>query len=99
MKDLVAALNKSGINFESGSSELPASMESFLQNAAHDLKQIPAGYTLEIAGYTDNTGDAARNVVPVSAPRGRGSRGVGKIGRQCGYAGRQGLWQRRSDRQ
>ena len=63
MKDLVAALNKSGINFQSGSSELPASMEPFLQNAAHDLKQMPAGYTLEIAGYTDNTGDAARNVV------------------------------------
>ena len=63
MKDLLASLNESVINFESGSSELPASMASFLQNAAHDLKQMHADYTLEIAGYTDNTGDAARNVV------------------------------------
>ena len=37
-------------------------MMSFLQNAADDLKQMPAGYMLEIAGYTDNTGDAAMNV-------------------------------------
>ena len=61
-KDLVAALNNSMINFRSSSAELPASIASFLQNAAEDLKRIPAGYVLEIAGYTDNTGDAARNV-------------------------------------
>ena len=61
-KDLVAALNDSVINFGSGSAELPASTASFLQDAAEDLKRMPAGYVLEIAGYTDNTGDAARNV-------------------------------------
>ena len=61
-KDLVAALNDSVINFRSGSAELPASIASFLQNAAEDLKRMPAGYVLEIAGYTDNTGDAAKNV-------------------------------------
>ena len=61
-KDLVAALNHSAINFGSGSAEFPASTASFLQNAAEDLKRIPAGYLLEIAGYTDNTGDAAKNV-------------------------------------
>jgi outer membrane protein OmpA-like peptidoglycan-associated protein len=61
-KDLVAALNDSVINFGSGSVKLPASIESFLQNAAEDLKRMPAGYVLEIAGYTDNTGDAAKNV-------------------------------------
>jgi outer membrane protein OmpA-like peptidoglycan-associated protein len=61
-QDLVAALNDSVINFRSGSAELPASLPSFLQNAAEDLKRIPAGYVLEIAGYTDNTGDAAMNV-------------------------------------
>jgi outer membrane protein OmpA-like peptidoglycan-associated protein len=62
MKDLVAALNDSVINFRSGSAELPASIASFLQNAAEDLKQMPPGYILEIAGYTDNTGDAALNL-------------------------------------
>ncbi len=62
LKDLVAALNDSVINFRSDSAELPASMASFLQNAADDLKQKPAGYMLEIAGYTDNTGDTAMNV-------------------------------------
>src|SRR5271166_972255 len=61
-KDLVAALNDSVINFGSDSAELPASTGSFLQNAAVDLKQMPAGYKLEIAGYTDNTGRAAVNV-------------------------------------
>ena len=61
-KDLVAALNDSVINFGSGSAEFPASTASFLQNAAEDLKRMPAGYLLEIAGYTDNTGDAAKNV-------------------------------------
>jgi OmpA-OmpF porin, OOP family len=61
-KDLVAALNDSVINFGSSSAELPASIASFLQNAAENLKRMPAGYVLEIAGYTDNTGDAAKNV-------------------------------------
>jgi outer membrane protein OmpA-like peptidoglycan-associated protein len=61
-KDLVAALNDSVINFGSSSAELPASIASFLQNAAENLKQMPAGYVLEIAGYTDNTGDATKNV-------------------------------------
>jgi len=61
-KDLIAALNDSKINFRSDSDEVPASAAPFLQSAAEDLKQMPAGYVLEIAGYTDNTGDAAMNV-------------------------------------
>jgi outer membrane protein OmpA-like peptidoglycan-associated protein len=61
-KDLIAALNDSEINFRSDSAEVPASAMSFLQNAAEDLKQMPPGNMLEIAGYTDNTGDAALNV-------------------------------------
>ena len=61
-KALVAALNELIVNFRSGSAELPASIASFLQDAAEDLKRMPAGYVLEIAGYTDNTGDAAKNV-------------------------------------
>jgi hypothetical protein len=50
------------INIDLGLGELPASIASFLQNAAEDLKRMPAGYVLEIAGYTDNTGDTAMNV-------------------------------------
>ena len=37
-------------------------MAPFLKTAAADLKQLKAGHVLEIAGYTDNTGDAALNL-------------------------------------
>jgi outer membrane protein OmpA-like peptidoglycan-associated protein len=60
-KDLVAALNDSVINFASDSAEVPASTKEFLQKAADDLKQLPTGHVVEIAGYTDNTGDEALN--------------------------------------
>ena len=62
--DLTAALNQSIINFPSGSAEIPAGMTGFLQNAANNLKQLqlPPGSVLEIAGYTDNTGDPAANL-------------------------------------
>ena len=61
-KELVAALNDSVINFPSGSAEVPATTAALLQNAADDLKQLPAGHVLEIAGYTDNTGNPAENI-------------------------------------
>jgi len=61
-KALAAALNDSVVNFPSGSAEVPARMDDFLQKAADDLKQLPAGHVLEIAGYTDNTGNPADNV-------------------------------------
>jgi outer membrane protein OmpA-like peptidoglycan-associated protein len=61
-KDLVAALNDSVINFASDSAEVPASTREFLQKAADDLKQLPTGHVVEVAGYTDNTGDEALNV-------------------------------------
>jgi outer membrane protein OmpA-like peptidoglycan-associated protein len=37
-------------------------MAPFLKTAAADLKQLKTGHVLEIAGYTDNTGDAALNL-------------------------------------
>ena len=40
---------------------MPANSVASLQKAAHDLKQLPAGQLLEIAGYTDNAGNAAAN--------------------------------------
>jgi OmpA-OmpF porin, OOP family len=61
-KDLIATLNKSIVNFPSDSAEVPASMDAFLRSAVTDLKQLRAGHVIEIAGYTDNTGDPALNV-------------------------------------
>ena len=61
-KDLIAALNDSVTNFPSGSAEVPATTAALLQSAADDLKQLPAGHVLEIAGYTDNTGNPAKNI-------------------------------------
>jgi OOP family OmpA-OmpF porin len=62
VKDLLFALNDSVVNFASDSAEVPESAAPFLKNAAAQLKQLKAGHVLEIAGYTDNTGDAALNV-------------------------------------
>ena len=61
-KDVAAALNDANINFPSGGAKIPISVASFLKRAAADLKQLPAGSVLEIAGYTDNTGDANANL-------------------------------------
>ena len=62
VKDLLFALNDSVVNFASASAEVPESMAPFLKSAAAELKQLKAGHVLEIAGYTDNTGDAALNL-------------------------------------
>jgi OmpA-OmpF porin, OOP family len=61
VKDLLFALNDSVINFASDSAEVPESAMPVLKIAAADLKQLKAGHVLEIAGYTDNTGDSALN--------------------------------------
>jgi outer membrane protein OmpA-like peptidoglycan-associated protein len=60
--DLTTALNQSVVNFPSGSADIPAAMSSFFQTAAGNLKQLPQGTVIEIAGYTDNTGDPQANV-------------------------------------
>jgi outer membrane protein OmpA-like peptidoglycan-associated protein len=60
--DLIKTLNQSIVNFPSDSAEVPASMSGFFQSAAANLKQLPPGTVLEIAGYTDNTSDPAANV-------------------------------------
>jgi outer membrane protein OmpA-like peptidoglycan-associated protein/uncharacterized protein YidB (DUF937 family) len=62
VKDLLFALNDSAVNFASDSAQVPESMAPFLKTAAGELKQLKAGHVLEIAGYTDNTGDAALNL-------------------------------------
>jgi len=60
--DVVGALNLSIINFPTGSAEVPASSAALLQGAAARIRQLPAGTVIEIAGYTDNVGDASANV-------------------------------------
>ena len=49
-------------NFASSSAEVPATMGAFLKSAADDIKQLPVGHVLEIAGYTDNTGNPEKNI-------------------------------------
>jgi outer membrane protein OmpA-like peptidoglycan-associated protein len=60
--DLLTILNQSIINFPTNSAEIPAAAKTLLQHAASAFKQLPSGTVVEIAGYTDNTGDPAANV-------------------------------------
>ena len=60
--DLVSALNRSKFNFASASAEVPAEMADFLKRAADEMKRLPPGHVLEIAGYTDSSGNPAKNV-------------------------------------
>jgi OOP family OmpA-OmpF porin len=60
--DLLDALNKSIINFPTGSAEIPPVSRELLQQAAGKFKQLPGNTVVQIGGYTDNTGDPAANV-------------------------------------
>ena len=60
--DLTGILNQSIVNFPSAESVVPAGAISLMQRAAAAIKKLPPGTVLEIAGYTDNAGDAAANV-------------------------------------
>jgi outer membrane protein OmpA-like peptidoglycan-associated protein len=41
---------------------VPAAVTPVLKRAAEDMKELPQGHVLEIAGYTDNSGNPAKNV-------------------------------------
>jgi outer membrane protein OmpA-like peptidoglycan-associated protein len=60
--ELVGILNQSVITFPTGSAEVPSAESGLMQTAAAQIKQLPPTTVLEIAGYTDNVGDAAANV-------------------------------------
>jgi len=61
-RDLVGILNQSIVNFPTAESDVPAESAALLQNAAAAIKQLAPGTVLEIAGYTDNVGDATANL-------------------------------------
>ena len=61
-KDLTAALSRTVITFVSASAEVPPSMADDLKRVAEDMKQLPPGHVLQIAGYTDSSGNPAKNV-------------------------------------
>jgi outer membrane protein OmpA-like peptidoglycan-associated protein/uncharacterized protein YidB (DUF937 family) len=61
-QDLISALNLNVINFATGSAQIPADSDAYLNRVAVALKSAPAGTVLEVAGHTDNTGDSASNM-------------------------------------
>ncbi|WP_395666891.1 OmpA family protein [Methylocella sp.] len=60
---IVAALNKVVLNFATGSAVVEDQGEVILLRAAELIKKLPAGTVVHIGGYTDQTGDPARNLV------------------------------------
>jgi outer membrane protein OmpA-like peptidoglycan-associated protein/uncharacterized protein YidB (DUF937 family) len=61
-RDLISALNLNVINFATGSAQIPADSDDYLNRVAMALKSAPAGTILEIGGHTDNAGDVASNM-------------------------------------
>jgi outer membrane protein OmpA-like peptidoglycan-associated protein len=61
VRDIAAALNHGIINFDTNSAVLPAGAATLLDAAAAKLKAL-SGAVIEVAGYTDSTGDAAANL-------------------------------------
>ncbi len=60
---VVNALNLSVVNFATSSAEVPELVSGLLREAAATMKALPSGTAIEIAGYTDNTGDPDANLV------------------------------------
>lgn len=61
-EDLVAALNLSVIDFESGSAAIPASASGVIRGAARALRLAPPGMRIAVAGHTDAAGDSAADL-------------------------------------
>lgn len=50
------------LNFATASAVLPEAAGPMLREAAAQIKALPAGSTVEVAGHTDNVGDPAANL-------------------------------------
>jgi len=61
--DLVKALNLMDVYFDTGSAAITKDSNETLQAAAKAIQGAPAGIRIEAGGHTDNTGDAAANMV------------------------------------
>jgi outer membrane protein OmpA-like peptidoglycan-associated protein/uncharacterized protein YidB (DUF937 family) len=55
-------LNRTVLNFATGSAVVPNANSPELRTAADRIKSLPAGTVIEVAGHTDNTGNAAANM-------------------------------------
>jgi outer membrane protein OmpA-like peptidoglycan-associated protein len=55
-------LNLPTIYFATNSAEVPSGSKVLLQQAADLMKQLPAGTTVRISGYTDSTGNRTANM-------------------------------------
>lgn len=62
LADLVGALNLDIINFSTGSAQIPAESQDFLNRSAVAFKAATPGTVIEIGGHTDKTGDSAANL-------------------------------------
>ena len=60
-QQVIDALNLSVVNFAKSSAEIPAANKNLLHQAADMLKKPPSDTRVDLAGYTDNDGDAAAN--------------------------------------
>lgn len=60
--DLVTALNRGIINFETDSANVAADGRELLQQLGTKVKEAPASTVIEIKGHTDSTGDPAANL-------------------------------------
>lgn len=60
--DLVKALSLMGIRFDTGKATITKDSMEILSKAADAIKRAPAGTKIEVAGHTDNTGNAGANM-------------------------------------
>lgn len=60
--DLVKALSMMNIQFKTGSADISAASLILVKNAAEYIKKAPAGSKIEVAGHTDNVGNADSNM-------------------------------------
>ena len=63
VEDLLAALNKLVINFETNKYDIPTFRLAALQKGADFIKKLPPSVVLEIGGHTDNVGGDAPNQI------------------------------------